>query len=45
MKDVFAYEVPGWIFGKAFDALVLKSYMTKLLTTRNVALKAAAEKT
>jgi ligand-binding SRPBCC domain-containing protein len=45
MKDVFTYDVPGWIFGKLFDALVLKRYMTRLLRTRNEALKAAAEKT
>lgn len=44
MRDVFSYEVPGWIFGKLFDALVLKRYMTRLLTTRNDSLKSAAEK-
>lgn len=43
MKDVFAYETPGWIFGKMFDALILKQYMTKLLTARNTALKQMAE--
>lgn len=43
MKDVFSYEVPGWIFGKMFDAIVLKRYMTKLLTSRNASLKRAAE--
>lgn len=44
MRDVFTYTVPGWIFGKLFDVLVLKRYMTKLLRTRNEALKAIAEK-
>lgn len=43
MKDVFSYEVPGWIFGKMFDALFLKRYMTKLLVTRNASLKRTAE--
>lgn len=43
MKDVFSYEVPGWIFGKIVDVLVLKRYMTKLLITRNDAIKRAAE--
>jgi ligand-binding SRPBCC domain-containing protein len=43
MRDVFAYEVPGWVFGRMFDALVLKSYMARLLTTRNESLKRSAE--
>jgi ligand-binding SRPBCC domain-containing protein len=43
MKDVFSYEVPGWIFGKVVDGLVLKKYMTKLLLTRNEAIKRQAE--
>lgn len=43
MKDVFSYETPGWIFGKMFDALVLKRYMTHLLTERNRILKTMAE--
>lgn len=43
MKDVFSYEVPGWIFGKMFDAIVLKPYMTKLLITRNTSLRRTAE--
>lgn len=44
MRDEFSYEVPGWIFGKVFDAVVLKRYMTRLLTTRNRMLKTMAEK-
>lgn len=44
MKDVFSYEVPGWVFGKLFDQLVLKRYMTRLLMTRNTLLKQSAEK-
>lgn len=43
MKDVFSYEVPGWFFGRMFDAIVLKPYMTKLLQTRNASLKRSAE--
>lgn len=43
MKDVFSYEVPGWIFGKIFDALILKRYMTRLLRIRNAAIKRTAE--
>ena len=44
MTDVFAYETPGWIFGRLFDALVLKRYMTKLLQTRNEVIRQRAEK-
>ncbi len=44
MKDVFSYEVPAWIFGRMFDAVVLKPYMTKLLMSRNAHLKIQAEK-
>ena len=43
MKDVFSYEVPGWIFGRLVDKLVLNKYMTKLLITRNEAIKRTAE--
>ncbi len=45
MKDVFSYEVPGWILGKVVDKLVLNRYMTKLLQTRNEAIKKTAENT
>lgn len=43
MTDLFVYETPGWIFGRLFDALVLKKYMTRLLTSRNALLKQRAE--
>lgn len=43
MKDIFEYEVPGWLIGKLFDKLVLKRYMTKLLTLRNLHIKFQAE--
>ena len=44
MKDVFTYEVPGWIFGRIADAMFIKRYMTRLLTIRNEAIKRTAEK-
>jgi ligand-binding SRPBCC domain-containing protein len=43
MSDLFEYETPGWIFGKLFDALVLKQYMTRLLKTRNEIIRKLAE--
>jgi len=43
MKDVFAYETPGWILGRLFDMLILKTYMTKLIAARNLSLKTLAE--
>jgi len=43
MKDVFTYETPFWIFGEMFDVLILKRYMTKLVTERNRLLKEMAE--
>ncbi len=44
MLDEFRYEVPyGWL-GELFDRLVLKNYMTNLLTQRNKLIKAEAEK-
>jgi ligand-binding SRPBCC domain-containing protein len=39
MRDEFCYEVPLGILGALVDGLVLKSYMTKLLKTRNNYLK------
>jgi ligand-binding SRPBCC domain-containing protein len=39
MKDVFSYGVPyGWL-GDLFNWIVLRKYMTKLLTTRNQTIK------
>ena len=45
MTDVFRYETPAGIFGKLFDILVLKSYMTRFLKQRNVVIKSEAERT
>ena len=44
MKDIFCYETPLGVAGKAFDALILKRYMTKFLVLRNKVIKQAAEK-
>ena len=44
MRDVFAYGVPYWIFGKLFNKLILKNYMIALLTERNRVIKEVAEK-
>ena len=44
MKDVFVFESPFGIFGKLFNWLVLKKYMTNLLVERNRVIKEAAEK-
>ncbi|NVK03416.1 MAG: SRPBCC family protein [Flavobacteriia bacterium] len=44
MKDVFEYEAPmGWL-GRLADVVFLRSYMQKLLSSRNAVLKANAEK-
>jgi ligand-binding SRPBCC domain-containing protein len=43
MSDIFRYETPGGMFGKIFDKLVLKAYMTKLLVERNDVIKEVAE--
>lgn len=43
MKDTFLYETPYGFFGRLFDKLVLRRYMTDLLTERSNAIKAAAE--
>ncbi|RZK78903.1 MAG: cell division protein [Pedobacter sp.] len=43
MIDVFNYVSPMGILGKAADALFLKTYMSKLLTTRNLVIKQHAE--
>ena len=45
MKDVFVYGVPYGVFGKYFDRLVLKKYMTSFLTERNRVIKELAELT
>jgi ligand-binding SRPBCC domain-containing protein len=43
MKDVFAYGVPYGIFGKVFNQLVLKKYMTNFLNERNRVIKEVAD--
>ena len=43
MTDVFKYETPFGIFGRLFDILVLKSYMTRFLKQRNAMIKSEAE--
>lgn len=44
MRDVFIYGVPYGIIGKLFNEVILKSYMTKLLTERNSVIKEVSEK-
>lgn len=43
MEDIFYYTVPFGLIGKAFDALFLKRYMTRLLVRRNKVIKELAE--
>lgn len=43
MKDVFDYQSPFGILGKLADVVFLKSYMTRFLETRNLAIKEMAE--
>lgn len=43
MEDVFDYESPLGILGRMADILFLKSYMTRLLESRNQTIKAFAE--
>ena len=43
MIDEFVYETPFGVFGRLFDKVVLKRYMTHLLTVRNQAIKTALE--
>ena len=45
MTDVFKYETPAGIFGKLFDILVLKNYMTHFIKQRNAVIKSEAERT
>jgi ligand-binding SRPBCC domain-containing protein len=43
MRDVFDFEAPlGWL-GRLADALVLKNYLRRLLTTRNRIIQQTAE--
>jgi ligand-binding SRPBCC domain-containing protein len=43
MKDVFVFESPFGILGKLANWLILKRYMTNLLTKRNQVIKDTAE--
>jgi ligand-binding SRPBCC domain-containing protein len=43
MTDVFVFESPFGILGRLANWLVLKTYMTKLLTKRNEVIKMSAE--
>jgi len=43
MKDVFVFESPLGVLGSLFNWLILKGYMTTLLTKRNKVIKKAAE--
>lgn len=43
MTDTFEYTVPYGPFGKLFDRIVLRRYMTSLLRKRNRVLKSCAE--
>jgi ligand-binding SRPBCC domain-containing protein len=43
VTDIFDYDVPHGIFGKVFDVLVLKSYMTRFFNKRNLMLKETLE--
>ena len=43
IKDVIEYQVPFGIFGKFFDAMVLKKYLTKFIGERNEFIKNTAE--
>lgn len=43
MIDNLVYETPFGIFGKLFNKLILKKYMTNFLLTRNEVLKNLAE--
>lgn len=43
MKDKFMYETPFSVFGRIFDALLLKRHMTNFLVARNRFLKEYCE--
>lgn len=43
MIDFIEYETPFGIFGRVFDSLFLKKYLTKILTERNTFIKQTAE--
>lgn len=43
MKDIFEFQSPLGIFGRFFDRIFLKDYMTRLLLKRNEVIKIYAE--
>ena len=43
MTDYFDYDAPFGLLGKLVDFIILKRYMTKLLTKRNAVIKEFAE--
>ncbi|OYU79529.1 MAG: cell division protein [Flavobacterium sp. BFFFF1] len=43
MSDRLQYETPYGIFGKLFDRLLLKKYLTNFISRRNVLLKQLSE--
>lgn len=43
MKDAIFYETPFGIFGRFFDAIILKNYMTSFIKKRNEIIKELAE--
>jgi len=43
ITDIFDYESPFSFFGKIFDFIILKRYMTNFSTQRNEAIKRAIE--
>lgn len=45
MRDVFSFQSPFGVLGKAFDKLVLTQYLTKFLVERNNLIKEYVETT
>ena len=43
MEDIIEYETPFGIFGKLFDKMILRSYLTNLIAERNEFIKNLAE--
>lgn len=43
MEDIIEYETPFGIFGKLFDKMILRSYLTNLIVERNEFIKNLAE--
>jgi len=43
VKDIFEFESPFGLIGKAFNSLILTKYMTDFLTKRNLVIKGFAE--